>query len=509
MSEQEAPHSEQQNPFMAALLSVFKARGAPERLISAVKDADLGPAPKPKKTGSLPTYLRQAKQPADSFLVQDDLRIANLDIETLRHGRTTAETLRNLAKASPDLSASVYAALRMAITKSYVVVGRNLDGTVNAEATMLAQQLARKFDLLGPSDGGYNAWPSIRSCSESLGKELFLLGACAGELILNSGRLPEAVMPIAVDTIKFKYNRARKIPYQVLGGEEISLDSPTFFYLSLDQNLRTAYADSPMESAIQPMVSMQAFVNDLRRVYRRAIHPRLKAMIKTEEFRKQVPSEILHDSDELQKYMDDTISKLQTLLDGLNPEDALVLFDILDVDYVNNGNVSLSDEYKTLSAILNSKLAAGAKTMPTVLGHSDISNVASTQSMLFLNSVTGSILLKLNEFYSRLFTLCVRLYGIEAVVEFGYELPSLRPDSELEAFKAMKQSRVLEQLSYGLITDDEASLYLTGTLPPQGAPVLSGTFFRVSQPGNIATPESNTSALNQDLSGDSPKEPKS
>jgi hypothetical protein len=73
----------------------------------------------------------------------------------------------------------------------------------------------------------------------------------------------------------------------------------------------------------------------------------------------------------------------------------------------------------------------------------------------------------------------------------------------------MRQSRVYEQLSVGQIGDDEASLKLTGTLPPAGAPKLSGTFFKVQTPESVSTPESNTSGLNQDLSGDAPKGKKS
>jgi len=496
------------NPILKKIIEGFKTRGS-SSAVQAAKDVELGKTPKPRSSGSLPSYLRNADQPKDSFLLQDDLRLSTSDIENLRYGRNTSEVLRNLCQASPDLSSAIYAALRMAVTDSYTVVGRNLDGTVNSEATQLVQQLVRKIDFIGPSDGGYNAWPSIRSSSESMGKELMLLGACAQEVIINKARLPEALMPIAVDTIKFKHHNRRKQPYQVLGGQEISLNYPTFFYVSLDQSLRTAYPQSPVESAIQPMVSMQSFMNDLRRVFRRAIHPRIKAMIKTEEFKRQAPVEVLHDEERLQQYMDETISAIQTLIDNLNPEDAIVLFDILDIDYLANGNISLSDEYKTMAGILDRKLSAGSKTLPTVLGHQDTSNVASTQSMLFVKSVTGAILLKLNEMYSRALTLCVRLYGVEAVVDFKYRLPSLRPENELEAFRAMEQSRVLQQLSLGLITDEEAALSLTGTLPPEGYQSLMGTMFTVNNPGNVSTPESNTSALNQDLSGDSPKEKKS
>lgn len=492
------------------LLSRLRTSGSsPAR--SAASDVELPQAPVAKKTNILPTFLTTADLRSDTFLPQADLRLANLDIETLRNGATTPATLRNLVKASPDLSASVAADARMGITSKYTVLARNLDGSLNPEGTRLVQQLCRRFDLLGPTDGGYNAYPSIRSASESLAREFKLLGAGALEVVLNKSRLPEALMPIAVDTIKFKYDKTRKIPYQVIGGQEISLDYPTFFYLSLDQSLRTAYADSPVESSIQPMLAIQDFGNDLRRVFQRAISPRIKALINEEQFRKTIPADVLNAPEKLRAYQDALITQLRSLIDGLNPEDALVLFDTLDISYLNNGATSLADEYKVFADILNGKLAAGAKTMPSVLGHSATSNVATTQAILFLKSVTGTVTYKLNEMFSRALTLCVRLYGVDAVVEFAYDEPELRPASELEAFRGIYQSRILEQLSLGQITDDEASLQLTGTLPPPGAQKLSGTMFKIGAPPEplIANPESNTSALNQDLSGDAPRGVKS
>jgi hypothetical protein len=494
------------------LLSKFRARGASQQALEfAASVVEMPAPPKAKGSPAIPTYLRNAQQPPDSFLIQDDLRLANVDIESLRTHPSTPATLRILSKASPDLSAAKSAFNRVGITSKYTVISRNLDGTLNEQGTQLAQELCRRFDLLGPTEGGYNAWPSIRACSESMGGELYLLGACAMEVVLNKSRLPEALMPIAVDTIKFKYQKRRKVPFQVLGGEEVSLDFPTFFYVSLDQSLRTAYADSQVESCIQPMIASQSFANDLRRVFRRSISPRLKSTLNHEKWLASVPSEIRHDPVELEKYQNRAIAQVESLINGLNPEDALILWDIVEVDLLNNGNTTLSEEYKIFSSILNGKLAAGAKTMPVILGHESVgsSNIASSQAMLYLKQVEGACMFKLNEIYSRALTLCVRLYGIDAVVEFAYDPPNLRPESELEAFKSMRQSRILEQLSLGLITDAEANLELTGTLPPPGAPKLSGTMFKNSPPGNISTPESNTGALEQDLSGDAPKEPKS
>lgn len=478
------------------------------RLFAA--SAELPPLPLPKVKGvrtSLPSFLTTATPATDSFLTQTDLDLANSDATALRNGATTSATIRSLGKASPDLSSALFSSNRMAITPGYLVLSRNLDGTLNEDGTRLAQQLCRRFDLLGPIEGGFNNLPSLRSSAEAMGKELAMLGGAGLELILDKSRLPMGLQPVSVEKIKWKYNGRKKVPYQIVGGDEISLDIPTFFYVSVDQDLTTAYADSPVEASLQAILASQEFMNDLRRVFRRAIHPRVIAKIKEDLWRKNVPASILHDADALKEFMNETISSIQTLLDGLNPEDALVLFDTLDVSYLTGGNNSLSKEYETLSKIINSKLSSGAKSMPVVLGHdaAGSTNIASTQSMLFVKNVEGGVQLKINEIYSRMLTLAIRLFGIDAVVEFTFDTIDLRPHSELEAFRVMRQDRHLKQLSLGLTTDAEASLIITGSLPLPGAPLLAGTRFmdgEAPQDSTISTPESNTGAKDRTLSPD-------
>ena len=118
----------------------------------------------------------------------------------------------------------------------------------------------------------------------------------------------------------------------------------------------------------------------------------------------------------------------------------------------------------------------------------------------------------LNDLLSQTLTLAVRLLGYDVTVRFAYDRIDLRPDSELEAFKAMRQSRVLELLSLGSLTDEEASLMLTGRLPLAGAPKLSGTGFRANTTADVPNnPYSGTSqgTLNQNLNSDAPKNAKS
>lgn len=483
-----------------------------QRALSAA--TDITPPGEPRKLSkdrlTLPAYLTTSR-PSDSILSESDNRIANLDITSLRSGTSTKGIINDLTKASPDLSAAVASAIRMAISQTYTAVAYNLDGTINPDGTRLAQQLTRKFDHLGAYDVGFNHTKTIRSASEALARELLVYGSCGLELVLDKARLPDHLAPVSTRTVVFRQEQKRLVPYQKIGSEEISLDIPTFFYTSLDQDLATAYSESPIAAAVQPVLMSQAFMNDLRRIFRRAIHPRQTAEIDTDRWKANIPPDVAHDSAKFEAYMQATISDLETKMNGLAPEDALIYFDLIKMDILDKGNVSLSEEYKVLSAIMDGKLASGARTMPVVLSHAAASstNIASTQSMLFVKQVEGAVQAKLHETFSRALTLGVRLFGLDVIVGFAYEPTSLRPELELEGFRAMRQSRMLELLSLGLVSDEEASILLTGSLPPAGAKPLSGTGFFKGGTSSNDNPASNTSpgqgsALNQSLAPDTP-----
>jgi len=146
--------------------------------------------------------------------------------------------------------------------------------------------------------------------------------------------------------------------------------------------------------------------------------------------------------------------------------------------------------------------------MGTILGfQGGSSNIASSETMLFMKSATSAVKDKLDLFYSRIFTTALRLFGLDVVVEFRYADIDLRPEADLAAFRQTQQMMTLEKLSLGLITDEEASLTLTGKLPPTGYKPLSGTMFHLNKGGQGADtqePTNGGSTLNQNLNGDTP-----
>lgn len=473
----------------------------------------LKPVNPPKRTrpglSALPSFFKSATMDANSVLPRADRRLASTDIARMPRSQGTREILRELAHASPDLSASMFAFLRTAITRNYTAIARNLDGTINPEATNLTQQLLTRFDLLPDYAEGYAGSNSIRAISESWAKELFLYGAIAGELVLGKDRLPLRIQPLTATTIEFKPDKEGLKPVQKIGGEEIDLDIPTFFYVALDMELMEAYASSPVESAIKPTLFAEQFLADIQRVVRRAVHPRIHVVINNDSFLKNMPPEMQHDAQKAAEYYERTVTALEEQMNALEPEDALVYNDMLEISLDNNGNVSLSSEYKTLEDLSNAKMSTGAKTLPAILGHNTgSSNIASTETLLFMQYAEGAIQFKLNEMYSKILTLALRLFGLDVYVEFKYEAISLRPQSELESFKQAEQSRLLELLSLGLMSDEEVSIKLTGHLPPDGYTPLMGTMFRSAEASteNLDGGSSNGgSTLSQKQQSDAPK----
>lgn len=448
----------------------------------------------------------------DQKLTAADRRTANTDLLSMRSGTTTKSTIRDLSLVSPDMSASVWAYQRMVVTKNFTGVAYNLDGTPNPEATSALHQVITRMNYLTDYAEGFTNVSGLHAVGEMLALELRRYGSCSAELVLDKARLPSRIQPISTTQLEFyEDTKGNLYPVQKAASGDINLDIPTFFYESIDQDLLSAYSDSPMEAALQATLADAEFTNDVRRVIKRALHPRLDAEVLWEDFRKSIPPEIAGDAAKIREYQNAYIAAIEETVNGLEPDDALVHFSTVEFSYLNNGNVSLNNEYETLQKMSNAKMATGTKAPPAVLGHgSGSQNVASSESMLFVK-YCGGIQLKLNSLLSRAFTLGVRLLGYDVYVQFEFEAIDLRPSTELEAFRAQKQSRILDLLSLGLVSDEEASIDLTGRLPPKGYENKSGTMFRsgagtAPQEGNpnSTTSQLNSGALNQDLTSKAP-----
>ncbi len=296
-------------------------------------------APPKVKPGSqsFPSYLKTTR-PSDAVLPQADRRLASTDTTTLRNGTNTRQVIRDFVAASPDLSAAVWSYVRLGLPQNATVVAKNPDGTFNREATQLVQQLIARFNMLPDySTDGFTGPQSIRAVSESLARELIMYGSCAGEVVLGKDRLPRRIQPISTTQVQFIADVKDKSmrPIQVIGSEKIDLDYPTFLYVTLDQSLLEPYSDSPIESAIKPVIYSEQFANDITRIVGKVIHPRQKVKLDEEMIRKNMSPEAQMDPEKAVDELNAIVAGVESKINGLKPEDALVYLNSLEFEVEN------------------------------------------------------------------------------------------------------------------------------------------------------------------------------
>jgi len=434
----------------------------------------------------------------------------NKTLNSLRASGKTFEAIRTLARVHGDVSAAVGATVRLADTEVYFRVYDNAH-QLSSDGSDLLRSILVRINNTYDYNQGYDDRMPFSSVKTSLLRSLPLTGACALELVLDKNRLPYRLQPVSVETLKFKTsslslgNGYKIIPYQIGKNGVIELDSPTFFYASLDQDLSSVYSYSPLEPALNTSFFHAETVDDIRRVVKRSGHSRLVVRLMTEKLLANAPMDVKSDPTKLSEWVEDARLKVQTEIENLNPESALVFFDTIEADYLNS-EIGASADYKPLMEMIDAVLATALKTPAAVVGKrtsGGSQNTSSTESLLFIKTAEG-LHQPVQSILARALTLAVRLYGFDGYVTCEFESIDLRPKIELQAFKTMEQSRVLEQLSLGFISDQEAAELLhTGARSPD-APPLSGTMF-YSNSNAVNPPSPNTDPARKAMTTNAPK----
>jgi hypothetical protein len=457
----------------------------------AVEMAPPKPPKVPKgKLRTIPPYLGNAK---GSSIGNQAQNITNLVLSDHVRGEASMhQVVKKLVLTSPDLSNAVETKIKTALSKKYTVIASDPTGRIDPAATELVQAFVQRINLGSHDYTRFTRPTDLRSLSASCLYDSFRYNSMAFEVVLGDTRLPAYFKPIAARLIEWVDSTPESYPIYKGPKDDVPLNYATIMYSSTIQDGESAYADNPLQSAIQACLWDADFIDALRRAATKNLLQRLKVTINSEAYLKTLPLTVAEDKDELEGHMNATVAKLEDQLANLSPEDSLVIFDILDADTMGDANRSEDRSISVLQSMINGKITAGAKILPAIIGRGESANAASTESLLFLKAV-ASAQMELNAMISRAMTLVVRLFGHDAYVKFEFEEVNLRPALELASFRAIEQSTLLEQLSLGLISNERACIELTGALPPVGFISLSGTQFQHSAADTEGNDYSNTS----------------
>ncbi len=433
---------------------------------------------------NLPTSVKAAKAQTKAAQTEKGQQISTLtsylnkDLRSLRTSSVPTEAVRIMARLNGTVSSAVFSFVQVALTEHTITAYDSVTHEFSLEGALLAKSILARFDTLYDYTEGFGDKQGVSSMKESMLREVVLTGAVAGELVLDKTRLPDRIHVIAYETLRMISDGAggRYPQQQSSNGDPVDLDIPTFILAESNKESAYAYVYSMLEASIEDAYIYNGFLQDMVRSIRRSGNNRLVVSIDYAKVLNGAPAPIKADPKKIQQYMNEQLEAITAVIDSLEPEDALVIYDTSTAE-VLDAKGEKQDSTQMMNA-LSGNLATSLKTSPSILGLriNGSQSLSNTESLVFLK-VARALQIPVEVVLSRMLTLACRLYGLDVYIKFAFEPIDLRPDLELEAFRVMKQSRVLEQLSYGFISDDEAAMILTGNPRPAGAPPLSGTMF--------------------------------
>lgn len=457
----------------------------PKSLASAVKS---------KTEASKTQSGTEIRNPDSRWLTQDP--------RVLRANGNTVEAIRTLAKENGSLSTAIFDMVQIADSGFKVSAYLPSTNEFSEEGTVLANNVIASMNTLYDYSKGFARKRPIPMLVQTLLRETAITGGCSMELALNKARLPDRFQAVDYSTLVWVSDgKGGKYPQQTGFGDPIKLDIATFYAESLHQELNTAYSVSMYRAALDDIFNSSDFIADMRRSVFKSGHSRLVVSLDDAKVRASAPKKIQKDDAKLATYMGDVKTSVEDALKDLAPEDAVVSYDSAKFETQDIG--AAKSDYVPLMKSLENKSATGLKTPASVLGTTSggSQNLSNTESLIFLKT-SAALQTPVEAIMSRALTTACRLYGTDVYVKFEFKPIDLRPDSELEAFRTMKETRILNRLSLGMITDAQAAFELDLPYNP-AAPKLSGTGFAtsastVSDPGNsggagdVLQPDSST-----------------
>lgn len=433
----------------------------------------------------------------------DSFSVLNQTVQSLRANNKVPEALRQLVSFDGTVSSAVFSFVEVAQSGYKVAAYDPVTHTYSPEATRLVNTFIARLNSLSDYSKGFADRMSMDTLIEMGLLETITTGAVCQELVLDKARLPDTINMFSYDTVEWKAKNGARYPVQNGSSGEISLDFATIFITESHRFASKARARSMMEPAITTSWYFNEFIEDMRRTVRSQGNSRLTVTLNAEKVIASATAEVQADQALLQTFLETVRTEVENVVKTLSPEDALVMYDTAEASALKM--LGEKSDYVPLLQNLSGNMATSLKSSPSILGlrMEGSQSLSNTESLIFLK-IARAIQKPLETNMSRILTLACRLYGIDAYVEFRFNTINLRPDDELEAFKVMHQTRNLELLSLGFLTDDEAALEFDVWARPAGSPQLSGTGFMKATTIDASKASPNTDAQGAALQPDTP-----
>lgn len=392
----------------------------------------------------------------------------NIDMSKLK-SYTADELLELLISTHPDVSFALYNYLRMGDTP-LTLTAKKPNGDADKRGQKLLDELKEMLNTPLPSPG-YQHGRSLDKLDTIQRMMIMVRGACAGEVVLNE-RCTDVVdiVPVDPSTIWFRREAdGRLVPWQYVRnpmprvGEEWfgsykRIDTPTFIYEEFDPMVDDPYGRTPMLPVLQVVFFHMQVLEDLKAVVHNQGYPRLDVSVLEEILIKNMPANIKNNAAAQADWLKNRLEEFEQHFSSLNPDDALIHWDSVKVDYLKTGGSGPMIDVKKLIDIIDTQMATGLKTLLTMLSRHQGSteSYSAIDTKIYIKNVESARSVT-KRFWQRAFSLCARVRGAQMQVEVDYLPIDLRSENEVEKDRKAKLDNYAEAERQKYITPQEAA----------------------------------------------------
>lgn len=381
-------------------------------------------------------------------------RFQSLDADTLDR-LSPARLAELLSDLSPEISRALWDFHRMCNPgwecKAYTIGGE--DTIDNVAQTAADAFLAQLNGYYGAADSQINR----------LFMSAFLRGALCAELVLDAaGRMPVdlAIIDPYVVGFRRKDDEVRGPIWQLCqqqNSQVVDLDRPTILYIPVDPLPGKPYGRALVTPALFTAVFGLAMLHDIRRVVQQQGWPRIDLEIDLEQLMLMLSTEEQGNPDQLGAAVAQAVADIQTVYEGLEPDDAYVHPSAVSVNRpVGTVDASSLGAVDGLIGALDRYATRALKSNPLLMGL-DMNASEGQANRLWETHAAGvkSIQHLAETMLERLITLGLQAQGIVARVEFRF--------AELRTAELLRDAQVAQiqmtnaRMAYdnGLISQDE------------------------------------------------------
>jgi hypothetical protein len=248
-------------------------------------------------------------------------------------------------------------------------------------------------------------------------------------------------------------------------GQYKEIDTPTFIYEELDPLVDDPYGRTPILPVLQIVFFHLQVMQDLKAVVHNQGYPRMDISILEDVMLKSIPRNIAGDPNKQREWLAQRMDEMLKHFNSLNPDDALVHWDSIKVEYLKGSGTGPMIDVKKLIDIIDTQMATSLKTLLTLLSRHQGSTetYSSVDTQLYIKTVESARSVT-KRFWKRAFSMAARVRGVQTIVEVDYNPIDLRTENKVEKDRKAKIGNLVTAENNFYITPEEAAVEVRWTL---------------------------------------------